>query len=305
MGKKKANGRSVTEFNNLFSQVRRYRNKSEFKEMLQFIKGFPCVGPYNAMLVRIQKPGAKFVTSASAWEETYDRVIKPGARPLLILHPFGPVAFVYDIADTEGGKPVPDWVINPFAVRGNMAENLWDTLRRNLPRIGVKYYEVDHGNQSAGLIRKRKEVATVEVDDNRYGLLYWDLAVNANHAVATKFATIIHELAHLFCGHLGLVPDRAIKSAAFLPMETREFEAESAAWLVCQRQGLDIGSDSYLNNYLDGDGKIPGLNVDAMLKAAGIIEGLLQKPVPWKYVKRKIMLKDPERTTAVLNAPNR
>lgn len=59
------------------------------------------------MLLLMQKPGLSYVASAYDWRERFGRKPKEEARPLLILWPFGPVAFVYDVLDTEG-KPLPE-----------------------------------------------------------------------------------------------------------------------------------------------------------------------------------------------------
>jgi hypothetical protein len=57
------------------------------------------------MLLQVQKPGLNYAASEYDWRDRFDRTIKEGARPLLILWPFGPVALVYDELDTEGGAP--------------------------------------------------------------------------------------------------------------------------------------------------------------------------------------------------------
>lgn len=38
----------------------------------------------------------------------FGRVPKEGARPLVILWPFGPIVLVYDVLDTEGDEPPED-----------------------------------------------------------------------------------------------------------------------------------------------------------------------------------------------------
>ena len=52
------------------------------------------------MLLQVQKPGLTYAASAWDWKTRFDRTIKEGARPLVILWPFSPVAFVYDVLDT-------------------------------------------------------------------------------------------------------------------------------------------------------------------------------------------------------------
>ena len=72
------------------------------------------------MLLHVQKPGLSYAASARDWRDRFGRRPKEGARPLIILWPFGPVALVYDVMDTEG-KPLPEDVESFFA-RGDIDE---------------------------------------------------------------------------------------------------------------------------------------------------------------------------------------
>jgi hypothetical protein len=99
--------RSIPELDKLFYEIGTYKKTSEFKELLEFVKKFPNIAPYNAMLLHIQKPGSTYVASAAEWNNRFERYIKPEARPLVLLRPFGPVAFVFDLSDTYGSKPFP------------------------------------------------------------------------------------------------------------------------------------------------------------------------------------------------------
>ena len=48
-----------------------------------------------------------------------------------------------------------------------------------------------------------------------------------------------------------------------------EFEAESVAWLICQRIGLQSPSERYLSGYLNANKEIPaGVSIEAIFKAA-------------------------------------
>jgi hypothetical protein len=90
----------------LFSLTFQYKTSKAYQDLLQFVGRFGFYSPFNAMLVHIQMPGARYVASPYRWLCDYGRKIKPGARPLVILKPMGPVMFVFDVSDTEG-KPLP------------------------------------------------------------------------------------------------------------------------------------------------------------------------------------------------------
>ena len=53
------------------------------------------------------------------WRVRFGRTVNPKARPLVILAPMGPVAFVYDFADTEGEK-LPRELEQPFETSGHV-----------------------------------------------------------------------------------------------------------------------------------------------------------------------------------------
>src|SRR2546422_3049424 len=104
----------------LLADSRLYTQSKDYKELLDFVVRLRNFAPFNAMLLQVQKPGLSYAASARDWRERFRRWPKEGARPLLILWPFGPVALVYDVMDTEG-EPLPRDVASFFA-RGNLDE---------------------------------------------------------------------------------------------------------------------------------------------------------------------------------------
>lgn len=63
------------------------------------------------MLLHIQKPGSNYVTSVAEWQNRFDRCIKPEARPMVVLRPFGPVSFVFDLRCCFCGQFVLYYII--------------------------------------------------------------------------------------------------------------------------------------------------------------------------------------------------
>jgi hypothetical protein len=86
----------------LLTDSRLYTKSQDYKELLDFVVRLRNFAPFNAMLLQIQKPGLSYAASAYDWRERFGRIPTEGARPLVILWPFGPVAFVYDVLDTKG-----------------------------------------------------------------------------------------------------------------------------------------------------------------------------------------------------------
>jgi len=79
--------------------------------------------------------GMRFAASADDWAKLFNRAVKDGARPLLILWPFVPVALVYDVADTDGA-PLPEDVLSPFRASGPITQERLNRFakRRRPPR---------------------------------------------------------------------------------------------------------------------------------------------------------------------------
>lgn len=266
------------EIDKLYQDVVSYRETAQFKALLDFIKKFRHIAPYNAMLIYIQKPGSTFVTSAREWERKYERYVKPGARPLVILQPFGPVSFVYEYNDTKG-KSLPDSVIAPFKSQTEISPAMLERLINNIKAEGVGTYFNNYGTNSAGQMEWHSEEDILEMKIS-VGLCHLKsfhaIVANDNLSNAEKYATIIHELGHLYCGHV--YHDHKIEK--WLPERFNightnqqvEFEAETVCWLVCERLGIQNPSAEYLSGYLKENGEIPDVSIDAILKAAGIIE---------------------------------
>src|ERR1035441_7148432 len=86
----------------LLTDSRLYKQSKDYKDLLDFVVRLRNFAPFNAMLLQVQKPGLKYAASAHDLLVRFGRTPKEAARPLLILWPFGPVAPVYDVLDTEG-----------------------------------------------------------------------------------------------------------------------------------------------------------------------------------------------------------
>lgn len=261
----------------LLSDSRLYRKSKDYKALLDFVARLRNFAPFNAMLLQVQKPGLSYAASADDWQARFGRTIKEGARPLLILWPFGPVALVYDVLDTEG-KPLPQDVTAFFAHGAIDDQRLIDFIPM-LSRKGIDWLNVDTGDQRAGLIRVVQRPAT-NTEKTQYRI-----HINRNHTAATQFTTLAHELAHLFLGHLG--PDKwlNVPERPSLAHAQRELEAESVAFLVCKRNGVTSKSETYLANFVDQFTTVENVDLYQVMRAAGQVETILGLSTYTKYAK--------------------
>lgn len=267
----------------LFYAARMYRNSQAYQALLEFVTRFRFYSPFNAMLIHIQMPGADFVAPADRWMYEWHRTVKPGQRPLVILQPMGPVMFVFDVSQTEpmeGAHPLPPEVENPFKVNGELGDQL-ELTWENAKRDGVAVFEQETGSQAAGSIRAVESERRLAVlartrprQEYKYVPMRYEILLNSKLTREEKYATLVHELAHLYCGHLGTPellwwPDRQD-----LGQSAKEFEAESVSYLVCKRLGIKTTSEQYLSGYFDRNEQIPLISLDRVMAAAGLIEDM-------------------------------
>jgi hypothetical protein len=70
---------------------------------LNFTTTFRRLAVWNARMAYIQRPGARIIASEYEWQ-AIGRHVQPDAVPIIILWPFSPIRFVYEVEDT--GPPI-------------------------------------------------------------------------------------------------------------------------------------------------------------------------------------------------------
>lgn len=266
----------------LFRNARVYKTSKEYRELIEFVGRFRFYSPYNAMLIHVQMPGAQYVAPAYRWINTYGRRIRPGARPLVVLQPMGPVMFVFDVSDTEpepNAPPLPPEIEHPFEVRkGNVGDKLEQTIE-NAKRDGVRCALGVAGSQNAGEIRPAQGNAFVQMITKRHPELEfaslqvrYELIFNSQHSAEVRYATIAHELGHLYCGHLGTPNPKWWPDRKGLSRTLCEIEAESVCFISCCRLGIDNPSARYLAEFIQESSQPPEISIECVMKSAGTIE---------------------------------
>jgi hypothetical protein len=271
-----------TALDELFALAGKYNSSDAYLELMRFVSRFRFYSPFNAMLIHTQMPGAHFVCTARRWGRDYHREIKIGARPIVVLQPMGPILFVFDVSDTAplaNARPLPVRVEDPFRVRsGKIGAQLALTIE-NAKRDGVRVTERADGSQRAGSIQwaaagQHLEFTTAKkpIPESAQIPLWFELLLNSGLSAEARYGTLIHELAHLYCGHLGTPNGRWWPDRQKLSHTVREFEAESVSYLVCGRLGIDTASDQYLAAYVRKCPATPPISLDRVMKSVWLLE---------------------------------
>jgi hypothetical protein len=224
--------------------------------------------PFNAMLLHLQKPGARFAAMASEWSLHFKRKPKQGARPLLILWPFAPVMLVYDADDTEG-VPLSDSAVRAFLTKGTARDFDIGVFRVKMQAKRIECKFISSGEGNAGLTKvARSAVKTREP-------YYYIMTLDKDDDAALTFFNIVRELARLFLGHLGEDPHMKIQNRSNRAREELEIELKSATYLVCKRSGCEANFNTCAGGLPEKHAIIEKLDYYQIMRAAGQIESLL------------------------------
>lgn len=260
----------------LLNDSRLYKTGKEYAELVDFVGRMKEFAPFNAMLLQIQKPGLSYAATPKDWKLRFNRTIKLGVRPLLIMWPFSPVALVYDVIDTVGDD-IPEGALNTFIAYGNISQHKIDQLVTLLSKKRIKTAFLDEGDSRAGSI----SVASQEIEEGKVKKEYL-MCINNNHQRPTQFVTILHELGHLFLGHLGKDDRLKIEARIGLSHSQKEMEAESVAYVLSKRYGVDSNSAAYLSNHIENFERNNNLDIYKVMTTAGKIETLLNNVLRYK-----------------------
>lgn len=238
-----------------------------WRDLLNRIARATNMAPFNLMLADIQRPGARYVAFRAEWMGL-GRQVKPGAIPIIVLWPFGPVRCAYDLGDTTGPE-TDDSALDrmfghPIPVRTDAAEHLGNrAMSEDL--VEVRFSAFGFGRAGDARATGASTARKGEAQKPK-----WVVRIASQLNDGARLGTLIHELAHIYLGHLGgsgkKWPDRRPER-----IDVREFEAEAVTFIVGRRFGLNTESADYLRSYVKGD-TIQHVSFAAIARAAGRIE---------------------------------
>lgn len=256
----------------MFAAAGRFRSSREYVNLLRFVGRLSGYSPLNGLLLYLQNPEATYVATAAGWQRRFGRKLKYAARPLFILAPMAPVRFVYDVADTEGG-PLPTEQLSPSRAAGSRLQEIHAATVANAGLHGIAIRESDRGQRPApGSLPlsydSRQRYERLGLGERDKYLVVLDQSLSTGE----KYASLTCQLAHVFCGHLG-IDDRAWwPDRRGIERVRAEIEAESAAFLACRRLGMVDAAKNFLLDYRYRDREVPVFSLQAVFHAFGYIE---------------------------------
>ena len=262
-----------------------HRQPEDYLALLDFINRFPHYSPLNGFLLYIQNPSATRVATAATWMKKFNRRPNADARPMIILAPMSPVVFVYDIAETKGDPPRAGSSVTT-APLSSWHNKVYEHTIANGVLHGIEVRETSPLDRYSPAVMPltgsvREKYRALDISPvARYLIL-----VDREKTVEDRYAALVHDLGRIFCGHLGIDahawwPDRRGGSLA-----AESIEAESVAYLVCGRKGVEPIDADGLFSSPNGEQKLPRFSLHTILQVVGYIEEMGK--ALWKEPKKK------------------
>lgn len=231
----------------------------KYKSYLSTMSKFHNYSFNNTLLIAMQKPEATLVAGYQAWQKNFERHVNKGEKAIRILAPapykikeerdkLDPVtgelmfdengipqkeevemtipAFravsVFDVSQTDG-KPIPELEVNELLSTVEGYEDFVQALM-NISPVPIAFEDIP--GDSKGYFNTAEK----------------RIAVQENMSESQTLKTTVHEVAH------SMLHDKEVNQGMEIPEKdrnTKEVEAESVAFTVCQHFGIDTSDYSF------------------------------------------------------------
>lgn len=232
-----------------------------FKEYLQVMSKFHNYSFNNTLLIAMQKPDATLIAGYNSWKNLFGRQVTRGAKGIKVIAPSPyKVKKEVDKIDPKTQKPVTDkngktvkeeTEITVPAFKVVSVFDVSQTEGKELPSIGVDELTGDVA-QYADFFKATEQASPAPVGFEKiesgakgyYSQTEKRIAINEGMSELQNLKTLIHEISHAKLHDIDL--NAPAKEQADRPdRRTREVQAESIAYAVCQHYGLDTSDYSF------------------------------------------------------------
>ena len=232
----------------------------KYKSYLNTMSKFHNYSANNIQLIEMQCPDATYVAGYRAWQRNFERHVNKGERGIRILAPapykikeeqekIDPVTNE-PVLDRDGMPVMEEVEIKIPAFRVVTVFDYSQTDGKELPGLGVNEL---HGDveRYRDFMEALERVSPVpiryeEMEGDRKGYfidLSRPIAIKEGMSEAQTAKTGVHEVAHAKLHAREAEQDT--EKAVYKDRETKEVEAESIAYTVCQHFGIDTSDYSF------------------------------------------------------------
>ena len=236
-------------------------DSERYREYLKVMSKFHNYSFRNTVLIAMQKPDASLVAGFSAWKNNFERNVMKGQKGIKIIAPspykikqemqkIDPhtqkpiigkdgkpvteekevtipaykVVSVFDVSQTEG-KELPDIAVDELTGNVDRYKDFFAALEKTSP-VPIAFENIEGGSHGY-----------YHLEDKR-------IAINEGMSELQTLKTAIHEIAHAKLHDIDLNAPKDEQQPR-VDRRTREVEAESVAYTVCQHYGLDTSDYSF------------------------------------------------------------
>ena len=235
-------------------------DSERYKEYLRVMSKFHNYSFNNTLLIAMQKPDASLVAGFSAWKNNFGRNVMKGQKGIKIIAP-SPFKIRQEVEKIDphtqkpiigkDGKPVTEEKeIKIPAYKVVSVFDVSQTEGRELPDIAVDELtgDVDRYKDFFAALEKTSPVpiAFENIEGGSHGYYHLEdkrIAINEGMSELQTLKTAIHEIAHAKLHDIDLNAPKDEQPR--VDRRTREVEAESVAYTVCQHYGLDTSDYSF------------------------------------------------------------
>lgn len=229
-------------------------SSEKYAEYLKVMASFYDYSASNTLLIYMQRPDASHVAGFNDWKTKYHRHVKrdehgikilapcpykqrvereqagPDGKPVTVTEEVTRAAFkyvtVFDVSQTEG-EPLPELGVNELTGDVEHYPDFFEALKQVSP-FPVGFEAIASGAKGYCNYAEQR------------------IAINEGMAEVQNVKTAIHEITHATLHNYYAEKEKEVPPEKRKDQRTREVEAESVAFTVCQHYGIDTSDYSFV-----------------------------------------------------------
>lgn len=242
--------------------VRELFESSRYMDYLKTMSRFHSYSANNLLLILLQCPHASQVAGYTTWKNDFGRNVKRGEKGIRILAPCPYQSLVerekldpatnLPVIGTDG-RPVRETVlVRRQSFKVATVFDVSQTEGRELPRLGVEeltgtvayYHALSGAIEDLSPVPVHYKAPASPSAKGCYSHVARCVYVRPGMSQVQTLKTLLHEVSHAKL-HALPVENGVITGLAEKDRRTREVEAESVAYVVCQHFGIDTSDYSF------------------------------------------------------------